>query len=422
MAAQASQITILSYNVWNFNDGPSWPQRSELIAGEINATHPDVVILLEMRKSRSINAFADMMRLLPQYAGAWHATMNYTALYTEPTSEGVAVLWQPGRLVGNITTQNIPFPSFCGPPPGLAGCDNNQRAVTRAVVRIGPAPDPNGTAAVYLNLFAIHLSTNSRDQLDNADFISRWLTNLSTSARPRVLMGDFNAHHPGNGLASRFRGFVNATQNLNCTYRCRPGPHHSADPSVRDGLLIPNDSVDFNYSAACRLIGALWNESDHYGLICAVDVTRRVTAVATPSPSAVPSPSDSTPPPFRSPSTAPTVQLSPTPTRVHVALSPTHQPTASTDGSTVGGANRGPTAPAVVVAVAAVAVIGTMVGLAFLIWHRRQTKGRARYADLGMRLVHSDEVMMSASMPDVQGGSNEIADTPPTPLLHKIEA
>ena len=132
-----------------------------------------------------------------------------------PTSEGIAIMWLPGTLaVPGVVSRDIPYSDPACVTGSTQCADLNMRGVDWVVART------TGEPAVNLSIFATHLSTDSTMQLQNADFISEWIANLSTAAQPRIVMGDLNAHHPGNGLLSHFPGFANATGNLGCTCVC----------------------------------------------------------------------------------------------------------------------------------------------------------------------------------------------------------
>ena len=172
-----------------------------------------MIILEEVRVSTTVDMYARVRELLPQYETWWRPVMNYTTQYPgNPTSEGICILWLPGTLaVPGVVSRDIPYDAACVTNPSTCP-DLNMRAVDWIVARTsGDEP------LVNLSIFGTHLSTDEHMQLDNADFISEWIANLSTAAQPRVVMGDLNAHWPNNGLLSHLRGFANATESLGCT-------------------------------------------------------------------------------------------------------------------------------------------------------------------------------------------------------------
>lgn len=169
-------VKVLGFNVWNFDDGPEWPERVRLIAQIINETSPDIIALQEVRiKLNNPNAksqLADIVALLDStYAHfAYQGAMVHPQTYDE---EGLGLI---SRYPLEHDWASLP----------AAEADLNQRIVLSTVSVI------DGVPIVLANA---HWTYDEASQLDQAyATVGNVKGRTPHSGAGRIITGDFNLY------------------------------------------------------------------------------------------------------------------------------------------------------------------------------------------------------------------------------------
>eukprot|EP00048_Salpingoeca_helianthica_P003345 m.66594 g.66594 ORF g.66594 m.66594 type:complete len:357 (-) comp12652_c0_seq3:2830-3900(-) len=207
-ATSMDSISIMTFNVLNFNDGPDWQRRVIGVADIVKNLQPDIVAFQELRSGCGDDQYEDLRKLLSTSHPFSHRAnfMEYTQYKCSPTIEGQAIFsrfpveqWSSHRLVATVKNE-----------------DNNQRGFLHARVRL-PVSAPRAQE-VTLDLFATHFSLGITEQMHNAKALLQHMSQTIEN-EPRatqhhcehhpshllVLVGDLNSFHQ-NSLLSYLQG------------------------------------------------------------------------------------------------------------------------------------------------------------------------------------------------------------------------
>eukprot|EP00128_Syssomonas_multiformis_P005753 Colp12_sorted_trinity150504_noHs@33771 len=247
-------VKVQTYNVQNFNDGGlTWEERIPKIVATIFAQKADIIAIQELRNDTSgRDMYSDLKQALaPHYNySVFYPGMFYPApqYYRYNTTEGQAVFSMHPLTETAVTT----FP--------LSTHDANRRICIYAKVA-HPAGD--------IDVFATHLSYDSRDQMDNAQWLVPIVAETITT-NTAVIMGDFNIRHeydPLQGYLVNTAHWTDAWLASNstadgCTYECFGGDHGRIDR-----IWFPSDPYTTVLSA--EVVGDA-SSSDHRSIVAEI--------------------------------------------------------------------------------------------------------------------------------------------------------
>ena len=136
--SQDDEINIMTFNVWNFDNGPNWENRKSKIVEIVKKSDADFVAWQELRKNDANNG--DMMRDLKELLSPEFNEHGYvTGERYEHSEEGVGFSSRLPVLSTETRTLSLG-----------KGSDSNHRACIRVVVEL-----PNRE---QLTLFVTHFS------------------------------------------------------------------------------------------------------------------------------------------------------------------------------------------------------------------------------------------------------------------------
>ena len=172
-ASNNDNIRVMTYNVWNFENGADWNSRRKTeIANLITKSDVDFVALQEIRKSKKLG---DMMEDLRSELSSDYPYSGYATGETYKGSEEGLAFFSKLPLVSQED-----FKLTLG-----SGSDSNHRVCIRVTVRL-----PNDD---NLSLYLAHFSYDRKQQMSNAKEIKKFA--LQTSDPPRILLGDLNIYN-----------------------------------------------------------------------------------------------------------------------------------------------------------------------------------------------------------------------------------
>jgi endonuclease/exonuclease/phosphatase family metal-dependent hydrolase len=263
-----ARVTLVSYNLWNFDDGPEWPERVKMLAKIIGDAKPDMIAVQEVRlrlnRPDARSQLDDLVALL----GADYAHFAYEPAMAHPQT-------QDEEGLGVISRYPIEHSATSLPP---ATSDLNERIALTALTRIGQLP------LVFAN---IHLTYDEESQLEQMyTAISFTKSREPREGAARIMTGDFNfyVHSKPSAVEKLTTGqlsFVGHTGDYSDAWRAVSGP---GDPELMTFSPVKGWSArpDRFYAETPRcktvsfdLLGIKPNKgryaSDHAGIIAVFD-------------------------------------------------------------------------------------------------------------------------------------------------------
>ena len=285
VAANKAGLTIVTYNLANYNDHNSWEERLELIANEIEAAHADVValqeVLLDPKQPSSKLTYQNMAEQLLY-------KLNQRGDFLEATLVTQPVMYYPTNLDDHLGTHQYPLPaslsahhqsyyweglSIIAKPMILetggyflsmpADCGDTNKRVTQYAKLLK-------SGQIY-NIANVHFAYATPCAVLNASETIDYLERVLPKNEPTFIAGDFN-EKPDSPIFDLIRDhdYTDAWQTL------RPN-----DPGYTSNSEHPYKRIDYIWvnSAAraylgnaeqIRLIGNHATDglypSDHYGI------------------------------------------------------------------------------------------------------------------------------------------------------------
>jgi len=283
---QPNEMTVITFNLANYDDHALWPQRLKLIADEIQKAHADVVALQEVRfnpdHETSKNDYQNMAEQIL-------LELNNRGEFLESFMVTQPVMYYPHSLTGKLGYHYYPLPARLAPDnqpyywEGLSiiskrriietgnyfltqssDCDNDNRRVTQY------AKIENGAKPIYIA--NIHFSGQAclkQNVKETLGFLQPFI-----KSAPVMILGDFNAR-PDNPVLNDFRK-IGMTD---VWYKLRP--NEDGYTCATTGSPVKDQRIDFVWANApitnkltkpeqIWLIGNTPTgnlyPSDHYGL------------------------------------------------------------------------------------------------------------------------------------------------------------
>jgi endonuclease/exonuclease/phosphatase family metal-dependent hydrolase len=263
-----AKVTLASYNLWNFDDGPEWPERVKMLAKIIGDAKPDMVAVQEVRlrlnRPDARSQLDDLVALL----GADYAHFAYEPAMAHPQTQDEEGLGVISRYPIEHSATSLP----------AATSDLNERIALTALTRIGQLP------LVFAN---IHLTYDEESQLEQMyTAISFTKSREPREGAARIMTGDFNFYvhskpSPVEKLTTGQLSFVGHTGDYSDAWRAVSGP---GDPELMTFSPVKGWSArpDRFYAETPRcktvsfdLLGIRPNKgryaSDHAGIIGVFD-------------------------------------------------------------------------------------------------------------------------------------------------------
>lgn len=254
ISSQSSEVTLLTYNLANYNDHPFWPERLELIVDEIENARADVLVLQEVRLDpdhatthadyenmaeqilRKLNERGDFInaQIVSQPIMYYPRLPKATAHYPLPSqfkNNEKPYFWEGLSIISKldiIETGSMFLTS------SIDCKDTNKRATQYAKLKINNK---------YLYVANIHFSSPPciATHVDETMGYLKKFTN-----EPMLIMGDFNAKPSDPSLTKISQsGFVDVWQLLH--------PTEEGNTSSSDNLVKRIDYIWANSLLAAKL-------------------------------------------------------------------------------------------------------------------------------------------------------------------------
>jgi endonuclease/exonuclease/phosphatase family metal-dependent hydrolase len=213
------QFKSMTYNVWNFDNGPNWPLRSVLLANQISLANPDILGLQELRISlpnKSRSQIEDLAKLLPQYPyWQYHFGMIYIN-----SEEGLAIM---SKYPFSWTYYNLP----------KSNSDKNQRIILHATLPFSEGGN--------FDFFNTHWTYDKATQLIHAHYTCNYTRQFDSSIQ--ILEGDLNIYADFEDPATFMIDECNFTDSWSRVHSNQVGITFSTLPTI--GLLNPADRLFF---------------------------------------------------------------------------------------------------------------------------------------------------------------------------------
>jgi len=173
-AGSPVSLRIMSYNVWNFDDGPDWEKmRLPAVADVIETAKPMLVGLQELRRRFAEDNDQGKQLLAELKARGLNYFFQYaTGMQYESSEEGLGVL--SIYPIRHVEARSLSLGT---------GHDSNQRICLMVEVEV-PQLGP-------LQIYNTHLSYDLNQQVGNAIEVLRFADSFNFSG-PQVLVGDMN--------------------------------------------------------------------------------------------------------------------------------------------------------------------------------------------------------------------------------------
>lgn len=283
------KLTIVTYNLANYNDHLNWDERLELLATEIQTAHADVVALQEVRfdpgQSSTTRTYQNMAEQLLH-------KLNQRGDFLEATLATQPVMYYPTNLNDHLGTHQYPMPaslsqhqksyfweglSIIAKPTILetgsyflsmpANCGDTNKRVTQyaKILKSGK----------LYNIVNVHFAYATPCAMGNTTETLDYIERITPKNEPLFIVGDYN-EKPDSPIFELMRdhNYVDAWQQLHPN---DPGYTSSAEnPIKRIDYIWANETASryLNAAAQMSIIGnhaanGLY-PSDHYGLALTV--------------------------------------------------------------------------------------------------------------------------------------------------------
>jgi len=164
-------LRLAHFNVWNYDDGPDWAARKNVVFQFLAEQRPDIITLNEIRVSPEKSMFTDFCDFL---IGDWIGVFQPSTNYSDGTVEGVALFSR--YKLSNISARHLHFLSE-------NVLDLNHRVVLGATIRLSTGRD--------YAVFVSHFSYDNEQRIKNA--IGACIFINTYTSKYKAFLADFNA-------------------------------------------------------------------------------------------------------------------------------------------------------------------------------------------------------------------------------------